>query len=93
MKKSTYWWNLPPCNLMLWPCKVYGKTWGVDNKWHTVFGVFDGIRFSVRSTLQAFMDNHPERLHFRGCSVKVTNQLGTVTEFLINPDNGKVEFI
>ena len=93
MKTTPFWWDLPPCNLMLWPCKVYGKTWGVDKRYHTMSGLFDGIGLNVRNSLQAFVDKYPERIHFRGSSVKVSNRLGTVTEFLINPDDGKVEFV
>ena len=92
MKHPEFWWEYPPCNLMLWPCKVYGKTWGMDKRWHTMTGLFDGVGLCVRARLQSFVDKHPERLHFRGTSVKVSNKLGTVTEFLINPDNGRVEF-
>lgn len=91
--KTPFWWQMPPCNLMLWPCKVYGKTWGADREWHYVVGVFDGVGLKVRATLQKFMDKHPERVTFMGCSLKVTNKLGTVTEFLLNPDTGKVEFL
>ena len=91
MKKSKE-WNLFPCKHMIWPCKVYSRTYGIDKKWHTITGYFDGVGMKVRSTLQTFMDNHPERQHFRGCDVKVINMLGTVTLFVVNPDNGQVEF-